>query len=398
MSLRRQLGVSFAVQGAGAAAVLLATLWLGARLGPDVQGGFSRSKSEIEFVAAFAMFGLPQALFYHLKSGAMDMPGALRWALASAVVAAAIGSAYGRWSHPDAGAGAAAWLALAIAAAVGHGQLRSLLLVRERTVWFNAMTAAPQVGVLVGVGVVIAGAVGAGPGAWFAVFALAAAWPAALAWQRLRSHPAAAVRLPGALPMGRALLGYGLAAWLTAALATAAILAMQRWVEHAEGGAALGRFTLAMTLVQVPLTPVNYAAPLLFRRWMEQPGERASRRWAGRLFGLLAGVAALVALAAWRWPDLGLGPAYTGAAAALAVLLLGGAADAASRLLTVQKSATGLPWIAVGAEAARWGVLAAGWLALGRGATAPGLLALCALWSAGAMAAALVFVTRRSVR
>ena len=68
MSLRRQLLASFLLQGAGAAAILLATLWLGLRRGPQVQGSFSHVKSEIEFVVAFAMFGLPQALFYYVKS------------------------------------------------------------------------------------------------------------------------------------------------------------------------------------------------------------------------------------------------------------------------------------------------------------------------------------------
>ena len=38
--------------------------------------------------------------------------------------------------------------------------------------------------------------------------------------------------------------------------------------------------------------------------------------------------------------------------------------EAASRVLTVQASASGLPWIAVRAEAARWAVLGVGWLAL----------------------------------
>ena len=263
---------------------------------------------------------------------------------------------------------------------------------RERTVWFNLMTAAPQVGALVGVGLVIASGSVAGPATWFVLFACASAVPAALAGWRL--HTAAPTPSAGSVD-ARALLAYGLAAWLTAALATAAILVMQRWVEAADGRAALGRFTMAMTLVQVPLTPVNYAAPLLFRRWMEQPGARASRRWAAALYGGLAAVAACVALGAWSWPDLGLGPAYAGATAALALLLLGGAAEAASRVLTVHKSATGLPWVAVRAEAARWAVLGAGWLGLDRAPAGPGLLVWCALWAAAATAAALVFVLHR---
>jgi hypothetical protein len=85
---------------------------------------------------------------------------------------------------------------------------------------------------------------------------------------------------------------------------------------------------------------------------------------------------------------LGLGSAYAGATSALALLLAGGAAEAASRVLTVQASASGQPWIAVRAEAARWAVLAIGWWALPQ----PALLPVCAVWAVGAWAAALVFV------
>ncbi|MDP9043291.1 MAG: hypothetical protein M3O01_00640, partial [Pseudomonadota bacterium] len=309
MSLRRQLAVSFTVQGAGAAAVLLATLWLGARLGPQVQGGFSRVKSEIEFVVAFSMFGLPQALFYHLKSGAMSPGAALDWALGSAAVAIPIGLGYAVLAHAGLGLWAIFALTLAIAAGVAHGQLRGLLLGGERTVWFNAMTATPQILVLLGVAVVIATGATPEPARWFAVFALASALPAMAAWRRL--HETRALPCPSRVGWRR-LAHYGLGAWLTAALATAAIVAMQRWVEVAVGRAALGQFTMAMTLVQVPLTPINYAAPLLFRRWMEQPGERAARRWSAGWFAMMLTVAALVAVGSLRWPDLGLGVAYAG--------------------------------------------------------------------------------------
>jgi hypothetical protein len=354
-----------------------------------VQGAFSRTKSEIEFVAAFAMFGLPQALFFHLKSGGLSGRSAMRWALWSAALALPIGLAYALLQHPRAGLLPWMLLAMAVAASVAHGQLRSLLLVRERTTWFNAVTAAPQVLVLVGVGIVIGMVAVPEPASWFAVFACASGLTAACAWRRLRSAAASTPSTVGC----RSLAHYGVAAWLTAALSTAAILTMQRWVEAAEGRAALGQFTMAMTLTQVPLTPISYAAPLLFRRWMEQPGARASRRWAGWLFASLLIAAAAVALLSLGWPDLGLGAAYTGATRALALLLVGGAAEAASRVLTVQASATGLPWVAVRAETARWSVLGAGWFVLGWLAPpSHGLLALCAVWSAAAVVAALVFV------
>ena len=392
VGLRHQLLVSFGVQGVGAASVLLATLWLGASLGPEVQGGFSRAKSELEFAVAFALFGLPQALFFHVKSGRLSDRAALRWLMWSALAALPIGAGYALVQHPPAGA-VTLLLAVAVAVGVAQGELRTLLLVRARTVWFNAATALPQVLVLAGVGLVIVAGMPPRPSTWFIAFAVAFGITALLACQRLRAtlDPIGPI---GAATLGwRALAHYGLAAWLTAGLSTAAILVMQRWVEGAEGRAALGQFTLAMTLVQVPLTPISYAAPLLLRRWMERPGGHASRRWSGGLFLALLAIAALVALLSTHWPDLGLGAAYAGATQALALLLVGGAAEAASRVLTAQASATGLPWIAVRAEAARWGVLAIGWLASLQGGPLPhGLLPLCAVWSTAAVAAALVFV------
>ncbi|MES2100149.1 MAG: hypothetical protein V4569_10045 [Pseudomonadota bacterium] len=384
MSLKRQLLLSFGVQGAGAASVLAATLWLGASLGPEMQGGFSRSKSEVEFIAAFAMFGLPQALFFHIKSGGLNGRTALRWVLWSAIVALPIGTGWALVQHPPAGA-LTLLLGLAVAACVAQGELRTILLVRERIGWFNAVTALPQVLVLGAVGIVIAAAIEPGPSTWFVMFGSAFSVTALLTWRRLH----ATLDAVGASTVGwRALSHYGLAAWLTAVFSTAAIVAMQRWIEATQGRAALGQFTLAMTLVQVPLTPIAYAAPLLFRRWMERPGAQASRRWSAWLFLVLMAIAVLVALLSTRRPDLGLGAAYAGATQALALLLVGGAAEAASRVLTVQASATGLPWIAVRAEAVRWGVLAVGWLT----PLPLGLLPLCAVWSAAAVAAALVFV------
>ena len=389
MSLRRQLGVSFLVQGGGAASILLATLWLGASLGPEVQGGFSRTKSEIEFLAAFAMFGLPQALFFYLKSGRLSGAVALRWAAASALLAVPIAAVYARVEHAQAGLQAAAGIALAVGLSVLHGQWRAMLLLHARTIWFNLASALPQVVVLVGVGAAIA--LGDAPGAatWTAVFAASAGITAVLVCPplRLALRPRHATDTP---VTWRALGHYGLAAWLNAALVTAAILAMQHWVEAAQGRVALGQFTMAMTLVQVPLTPITYAAPLLFRRWMEQPGAHDSRRWAAMLYGALLLLAGAIALAALRWPDLGLGVAYDGATAALAVLALGGAAEAASRILTVQASASGRPWIAVRAEATRWSVLGIGWLGLS-GGTGVGLRALCAVWALGATAAAATY-------
>ena len=383
MSLRRQLGVSLLVQGAGSAALLLATLWLGASLGPEQQGGFSRTKAEIEFVAAFAMFGLPQALFYFVKSSRLGGDAALRWAAGSALLAVPIALLYTLVQHPQIGPWPVVALALAVGLGVFHGQLRALLLVGQRTEWFNAVTAWPQLVLLAGVLVLVAtGMVHEQRWPW--LFALAFGSAAGFARWRLTGL---ARTVPASGSVGWRELGhYGLAAWLAAALYTAAILLVQRWVEHTLGAAVLGVFTMALTLVQVPLTPVSYAVPLLFRRWMEHPGAQASQGWALMLFGTLAGIAALVWLAAPLWPRLGLGAGYEGLAPALAVLLVGGAAEAASRVLGVNANASGTPWVAVRAEVARWVVLGGGLVA-----SPSGLMAMCALWSVAALAAAAVF-------
>lgn len=389
MSLRRHLLQSFVLQGAGSASVLLATLWLGARLGPEVQGGFSRTKAEIEFIAAFAMLGLPQSLFFHVKSGRLSQCVALRWARWSTLLALLAGAGYGLLQPMPGGLLAVLLLAAAVACCVLHGQLRALLLVGDRrAMWFSVLTALPQLLVLAGVGCVIAWAAANASlsAAWPAVFAVSYGIAAAIVRRRLGTGAGEASVAPSA--GWRDLAHYGLATWLAAVLSTMAALGVQRWVESSEGPAALGRFTLAMTLVLVPLTPVAYAAPLLFRRWMERPGGSAAQRWAALLFVVLLGVAVLAWLAAPLWPDLGLGSAYVGVTQVLAVLLVGGAAEAASRLLAVQASASGLPWIGVRAEAARSSVLVIGALS----PLPHGLLTVCAIWATAAGAAALVFV------
>lgn len=414
MRLRHELAVSLAVQSAGAASVLLATVWLGVALGPQVQGAFSRAKSELEFIGAFAAFGLPQALFFHLRSGRIGLATALRWAGGATALALPIGLLAAFGFEPAEGGLAVLLAGVAVMAFVAQGQLRSLLLVRDRATRFNLATAAPQVLTLAGVGLIVVLAAplreaGRAPGAlhWFAVFAIAYGATAFVAWRglpggkrvpvsRAPTPPPASSETTDAAgadaptrPLVRSLLHYGLAAWLTAALATAAILAVQRWVEDAAGRAALGRFTMAMTLTQVPLTPIGYAAPLLFRRWIHGSGAGPARRWAAALFGGLLGIAALVAIAS-RWVgDLGLGPAYAGTTRALALLLVGGAAEAASRVLAVQTNAVGLPWVAVRAEASRAAVLALAWLALPAPTEA---LTICAAWSAAAIASAAVLV------
>jgi len=389
MSFRREVWLSFWLQGSGAASVLLATLLLGKVLGPEVQGGFSRIKAEIEFVAAFTMFGLPQALFFYVKTGGLDRASALRWAGSSVALALPIGVGYVILKNASLGSWALASMGLAVAACVAHGQLRALLLVREPAAWFGIVTALPQVLVLCGVVAVVGAArssVALAMATWCAIFAVAYGVAASVAFRRFRDGHAkgSAAKTVGWRELGH----FGLAAWLTAVLPTAAVVVVQHRVEAAAGPAALGQFALALLLVQVPLTPISYAAPLLLRHWIEQPGAAASKRLARACFVGLMLLAACMWAVAQTWPDLGLGQAYTGTALALAVLLAGAAAESASRLLAVQASATGMPWVAVRAELARWAVLLLGWVLT----TPSQVLSASALWAVAAAGAAGVFV------
>jgi hypothetical protein len=380
MTLRRQLLVAIGLQGGGAISVLLATLMLGAYEGASAQGAFSRVKAEIEFVAAFAMFGLPQALFFHVKAGLLDLRTALRWATGSALVALPLTVAYIVLSQPESKFEIIALYALAVAACVAYSQLRSILLVRDRLILFNLITAIPQWLMLAGVTALILSDL-ISPLSWPPLFALIFSVAAALSWAQLRSTP---VATPHVATGWRALVHYGLAAWLIAALSTAATVAVQRWVEHHNGSEVLGQFTMAMTLMQMPLTPISYAAPVLLRHWMEQPAASMARRAAIALASAGLMIAGAVASLSSVWPDLGLGPDYTGVTLALAVLLTGAAAEAALRLLSVQAHALGQPWIMVYGEVARWIVL------LASAALWPvdGLLPVCTVWATAAWAAA----------
>jgi len=364
--------------------MLIATVLLGSAVGPEEQGNFSHTKAAIEFAAAFAMFGLPQALFFFIKSDRLSLQTALRWTLASSLVAVLVGIIFSLVQQEINGATQAAVFAVAIALCVAHGNMRALLLIDAHTGWFNAATALPQVLLIGGVVAVLWLGV-TGNSTWQLLFAGAYGGSSAFALWRVKKIRKLTA---GSTMHWRELGRYGIAAWLLASLSTAAILLIQHWVESVQGSASLGRFTMAMTLAQVPLAPIGYAAPLLFRRWMEQSGRRSSQRWAAALCAALVFVAAAMWLVAPMWPHLGLGAAYLGVTKALAVLMMGAAAEAASRVLTVNVYANGLPWLAVKAEVVRWLALCSAWLLL----PSPGLLSMCAVWAAGAWAAAAVFV------
>ena len=123
MGLRRELFRTMFVQGSGAAALLLAVLCIGATLGPEAQGHFNRTKAEVEFVAALAMLGLPQALFYFVRQTRLPLPRAMGIGATVAAAGACVAWVYAALAHGP-GWLAGPLFAAAVGSCVWHGQLR----------------------------------------------------------------------------------------------------------------------------------------------------------------------------------------------------------------------------------------------------------------------------------
>lgn len=381
MTLRADLLRTVLIQALGAASLLLAVLWLGATLGPEAQGRFSRTKAEVELLGALAMFGLPQAMFYFVQRGELALRRAFRIAAIAAAAGGICALAYALLGPPQARGALAVAFAVAAAGCVWHGELRALLLSLRSTAWFNGLTAMPQI-VMLAVAVLWAARDG-GEVALAAGFALAYVMPALLARRVLARHAGAE---EGAAAGTAAMIRFGAAAWLTATLGAAAVVLAQRSVESALGAAALGVFTMALSLAQVPLAPVNYAAPLLFRHWMNR---EQSPLPVGRMLLPATAIGGLATLAfvidAWR-ADFGVGERYAGIGLLLPLLLLAAAGESLLRVLAAHANAAGAPWRVVIAEALRCTVLAVGGLC---GGWQLGLAACGALWVAAAWVAAL---------
>lgn len=361
MKLRLQLLQTILVQGVGAGAALFAVLLLGSFLGPEPQGLFSRVKVEVEFCAALAMFGMPQALFYFVKTARLNLRVALRWASYAPVAGAVVALCYALASHGHSdGTSLALWCA-AVACCTWHGVLRGLTLVQPTILQFNIITSLPQVLMLLLALALVLRHESVAPETLSAGFTLLFAASAGVAFRPLlalaRTHPSP----PGASSMS-ALLRYGLAAWLTVSLTAAGLVLIQRGVESTLGGTALGIFTMAMALAQVPLTPINYALPVLFRHWVQQGSAGLPWRILSVCTGGLLISAAIVGGLSSIKPDLWLGSRYTGLAALLSLLLAGAAGEALLKIISVDCHAQAALRPPILAEAARCTVVVVWWV------------------------------------
>lgn len=361
MKLCRQLLQTVLVQGVGAASALFAVLVLGSVLGPEPQGLFSRIKVEVEFCTALAMLGMPQALFYFVKTSRLDLRTALRWAscspLLGAVVALGYALAIGEYSDGT----SLVLLCAAVACCTWYGILRGLTLAHPTILQFNITTALPQVLILVLALALALWHENMAADTLTACFALLFAVPAVVALRSLRLLARSpAPRLTP--PHMSAVLRYGTAAWLTVSLTAAGILLIQRGVESVLGEAALGIFTMALVLAQIPLTPVNYALPVLFRHWVQQGNDGLPWRALGLCTGGLLLTAAIVGSLSSMQSDLWLGTRYDGLATLLSVLLVGAAGETLLKVIAVDCHARATLWPPILAEGARCSVVITWWI------------------------------------
>lgn len=280
MKFRQEMLWTLAVQSFGAGSVLGLVVILGAALGPSAQGLFSRTKAELEFVSALCLFGIPQAAFFFVSTGRLGGVAALRLTGALALLTAALSLAYGCVAGSLKGA-PLIFFAVASVLMVVHGVLRVLVLAYSGARAFNLVTVLPQLMLWPLGGVLI---VSGDVSSWHVAAGFAFAFLVGILFAIVVMSRSAIGGLEIALPPAslRELLAYSGSAWLAAVFYSGIYIFCIRAIESRAGLDEVGIFTMGMVLVQIVLTPFNYAAPLLFKRWVNsRPGRGESARIAG---------------------------------------------------------------------------------------------------------------------
>lgn len=391
MKVRDQLLLAVLLQGSGSAATLLAALWIGKALGPEQQGQFSLVKSTIEFGAALAALGMPQALYVHAQSGQLDLQTARRIGARVALLGFPVGLVLAAWVLHAESVLAALALAACVMLACLQSQWRALTLLGPASWRFNLVTVSPQLLLLpLAAWVVLqAGVTFAALATALSLVWLAGSVHAAQELRRLR-HTRGSTDTSDPAPLG-VLARHGLATWVTASLATFCIMVLQRSAGAMGGSTSLGVISLGFLLMQLPLAPLGYAVPLLLRWRITAGGSelRISRYAVQAALPMAVLALGILMLGQWR-SDLWMGAAYAGLHTVVACLMLGGAADAAMRLLAVDAQAEGRPAHTAQAEVVRTVSIVGGVLIVGSG-LAPfverPILALAAVWTMSAFAA-----------
>lgn len=393
MNFRRELIGTFLIQGVGAASVFITIALIAATLGVVPQGQFSLIKTEVEFVTALSMMGMPQAMLYFLRAGGLTHRNTYRitaWlSVASFFVAFAYAALTRTWSFFE-----QILFAIAVASMVVHGLLRIVVLASGTTRAFNVVTVAPQFFVLFLVVLLVFGGLMQVANI-LTVFLIAHLVGSFVAWQFLGKpdiqHSVSPV--VNAVTVGQ-LAVYGLAAWSVAVMSSSAYVLWLRHVESTLGLSDVGTFAMGLMLVQVVLVPFTYAAPVLFKRWVGRQHSHVNV-WRPAIIssvGVALILTVLVLVIGVFSASIPLGQ-YAKLSELAWFLTIAASAEVAVRVAAVACYSDGKPWFPAIAELVRLM-----WLGVGvAGGFAHTLDAVVILWSAGAVLAATTLIFSASV-
>jgi hypothetical protein len=333
---------------------------MGITLGPGQQGQFNQLKSLIDLGIALAAMGMPQALYIYVQSGRISIDQAWKISLVVGGLGLGTGAFVMLWSL---GANPAL-LTIAGATVVAgclHTQWRALVLLSPQTMLFNWVTVTPQLLLL--------------PlAAWMVISErtslVAMSTAMFLIWVTGAVFAGFVVaKLPAQTPTRiitplRNLFTHGLSTGLTAVFAILATVLLQKAAQQSAGNAGLGVISMALLLAQIPLTPLNYALPLLLRNRLAQTRTPSHQRKA-----VFISILSIVVLSGAVWlignfrSDMWLGSAYSGLHVLLATLLISSAVEISLRFGGIEAQASLKPWKIAVAEAMRICTLMALWFA-----------------------------------
>ena len=319
-------------------------------LGPAQQGQFNQLKSLIDLGIALAAMGMPQALYIYVQSGRISIGEAWRISLAVGGMGLVTGAAVMLWSM-----GVNPVLLTIVGATVVagclHAQWRALVLLSPQTMLFNLVTVTPQLLLLP----LAAWMVASGQTSLLALSsAMFLVWvTAAISAGRVVAKLPTQTSVRFAPPL-RALFAHGLSTGLTAVFGILATVLLQKAAQQSAGNVGLGLISMALLLAQIPLTPLNYALPLLLRSRLAQTQTSNHQNKA-----LFISIFSMVMLAGAVWllghirSDMWLGSAYSGLHELLTMFLIAGAAEVAIRFGSIEAQATLMPWKIAVAEGIR---------------------------------------------
>ncbi|MEO8057362.1 MAG: hypothetical protein ABI671_03475 [Burkholderiales bacterium] len=355
MKLRAELFWTILVQGCGAVAAVAALGLLGAALGPASQGLFSRTKAEIELVAAFATLGLPQSLFFHLRQRGLSLRRATSISVLAAMLSVPASVAYiSIFSHIEL-IDTLMFVAAAFASVL-HANIRAVSLAVAPSRTFNIVTAVPQFGLLAYSGYAAATGAATSVHICAAIFASMTLGSIVAARAILKS-PQWTVADPHPAGLKASLVRYGAAAGVSSMLFAASTLICLRVAEQRLGATSLGVFSMSLALAQTLITPLNYTLPLLFKHWTRD-GRSASAVKVGLAAATLPLVAALAFLALrWTGTSMDWLGQYSAVSDVAWLMLLAISAESLFRVVSVGANAHGRPWLPVVGDVGRVAVL-----------------------------------------